>query len=413
MHGILKYCLALILCAWTLIPAFCQQVFEIKQDGAYSLHKLNIEKERAIVRIEGELTALRMYWQKGDEAIEMVSGDQNALLTGLKGSDNLHPTDFVVLDAASNLIELRTNGRGILILEGFDASYKPSPSKGLKYKQDHCQQPERFGPENWRDGLSDPSPGRTEVIVKHCIIHHAASSNAQTDYTSVVRSIYLLHTQSNGWDDIGYNYLIAPNGQIYLGRDPLGAADEDNIQGAHFCAKNSGTMGICLIGDYTQISPSDSMMLSLNNLLSWKLNKEELSAYDEFPHPNSNSPMLGSIAMHREGCSTVCPGDSVALRIPETRIAVQSLIDDCTSAGQIDKKLGSITIYPNPSQGLFILDGIQGFQEIQVYDSKGQLKYESAHTLAQLDLSSFAKGTYWICLSKADGSRLFRAITIQ
>ena len=89
-------------------------------------------------------------------------------------------------------------------------------------------------------------------------MHHSAGSTFDTNYTAVVRSYYLLHTEVNGWDDIGYNYLIARDGSIFAGRDPqnrTGVA-QDNVHGAHFCGKNDYTMGICVIGDFTSQAPA-------------------------------------------------------------------------------------------------------------------------------------------------------------
>ncbi len=176
--------------------------------------------------------------------------------------------------------------------------------------------PESIDQSIWRAGLPDPSPNPSYSQVKHIILHHAAGSNTDTNYTNTVRSYYLLHTQTNGWDDIGYNYLVAPNGDIYDGRqgDSLG---DDNVIGAHMCARNTNTMGICLLGNYqvSGIYPSDTALGSINELVTWKLWKEQLlNPYDSSLHPVVNPvKYLGVIAGHREGCNagyTECPGQN-------------------------------------------------------------------------------------------------------
>ncbi|MGB1037633.1 MAG: N-acetylmuramoyl-L-alanine amidase, partial [Bacteroidia bacterium] len=200
-------------------------------------------------------------------------------------------------------------------------------------------------------GLPAPKPGRTRTTVKHCVIHHTAGSNSDTNYVNTIRNIYLYHTQSNGWDDIGYNYVIAQDGTIFEGRDPLGIDEEDNIQGAHFCSKNGGTMGISLMGDYEIATPSDTMLSSLNKLIAWKLHKENIDPMDSFLHPNSLGEYLHTVTMHRAGCATLCPGENVANKLADIQREVNELVDDCNNFAGIDKtELSSkLYIYPNPA----------------------------------------------------------------
>lgn len=48
------------------------------------------------------------------------------------------------------------------------------------------------------------------------------------------------HTRDRGWSDIGYHFVIAPDGSVALGRDV-------NKTGAHVRGHNTGTIGICMI----------------------------------------------------------------------------------------------------------------------------------------------------------------------
>lgn len=49
--------------------------------------------------------------------------------------------------------------------------------------------------------------------------------------------------KDNGWNDIGYHWLIDRDGSVVSGR-------AENVVGAHTVGKNSGTIGICLIGGF-------------------------------------------------------------------------------------------------------------------------------------------------------------------
>ncbi len=44
----------------------------------------------------------------------------------------------------------------------------------------------------------------------------------------------------NGWRDIGYHYVVAPDGSVAMGRAL-------NVRGAHVGGHNNGTVGICMI----------------------------------------------------------------------------------------------------------------------------------------------------------------------
>ncbi|MBR10007.1 MAG: hypothetical protein CMP48_20255 [Rickettsiales bacterium] len=178
---------------------------------------------------------------------------------------------------------------------------------------------------DWRAGLPEPTYSRSFTNVEHVIVHHSAGSNSATNYTQVVRDIYVYHTESNGWSDIGYNYLIAQNGDLYAGRDPAGG-EQDNVLGAHFCGSNSTTMGICLLGNYETASVTSATWQTLQELASFKIAKEDLDPTTFSSHPLGS---IGHIAGHRDGCSTACPGENVYNMLGDLRLEVQDLVNYC------------------------------------------------------------------------------------
>jgi hypothetical protein len=195
-----------------------------------------------------------------------------------------------------------------------------------KKKSADCSIPEMIDQTEWRAGLPDPDYQRIHQKVQNIIIHHTAGSNSDTDYTVVVRNIYVYHTQIRGWSDIGYNYLIAQSGTIFKGRDP-GEYEQDNVMGAHFCNNNSGTMGISIMGTYTDVVPPDTALQSLIALVSWKLGKEHLDPLGHYYHPlNAELP---AIAGHRDGCSTECPGNSLYAILDSLRNMIMAKFNDC------------------------------------------------------------------------------------
>ncbi|MFQ3214599.1 MAG: hypothetical protein ACJAT1_002518 [Marivirga sp.] len=220
---------------------------------------------------------------------------------------------------------------------------------------------------SWRQGLQAPSYNRSYTTVENIIVHHSAGLNNVTDFRQAVRGIYILHTEVNGWSDIGYNYLIAPDGSIYAGRDPL-SGSQDNVIGAHFCGVNSKTMGICLLGNYEEVEPTDTLMSSLSSLLSWKVNKEpQLEALGVNAHPLNSE--LNQIAGHRDGCNTACPGENVYNRLTSLRIEVDTLVANCSPNDPTDPD----PVDPTPEEpiddvvDLEFEDKLLGIQEYTVY----------------------------------------------
>lgn len=209
-----------------------------------------------------------------------------------------------------------------------------------KYRtHDGCSKPTSVPPSIWRAGLSpDPLPNPVITDVKHLIVHHSVSSNDAADQVAILRGIYLYHRVTLGWNDIAYNYLIAPDGTIYDGRDPQGKETEsDNVRGGHFCTgRQDGTMGVCLLGTFTDYEPPSTMLKSLVDLLVWKVKKDGMNPFGAFPHPIANPVVtaLPVISPHRAGCSTQCPGNKVFEKMDALREKVNADVQVC--AGKTD-----------------------------------------------------------------------------
>src|SRR5207248_3521731 len=94
--------------------------------------------------------------------------------------------------------------------------------------------------------------------IQKLIVHHTDTQNNDPDPPATIRSIYYYHAVTQGWGDIGYNFLIDEQGRIYEGRHTLDygvgipPTEEDTsgnvVTGAHAQGFNSGTVGIALLG---------------------------------------------------------------------------------------------------------------------------------------------------------------------
>lgn len=174
----------------------------------------------------------------------------------------------------------------------------------------------------WGCPTGQSSPGWTPsyTTVTHLIVHHSAGSNSSSDWAAVVRSIWSLHTNTNGWGDIGYNYLIDPNGVIYEGR-----AGGDNVVGAHFCGTNGYTMGTCVMGTYTSVLPAQNALTSLKNLFTWKANQRGINPLGISYHSGSGLT-INNVNGHRSGCATECPGTTLFNYLPQLRNEMFNLL---------------------------------------------------------------------------------------
>lgn len=185
-----------------------------------------------------------------------------------------------------------------------------------------CDQPDYLSRDKWCPAGNCP-PGSNPVSTSptHLIVHHSAGSNTSSDWAAVVRSIWNYHANVNGWDDIGYNWVIDGNGVVYEGRG-------DGIRGAHFCGNNSGTQGNCLLGNFTDTQPSSAARDKVVELLAWQACQYEIDPVASAYHSASGFSFNG-VAGHRQGCSTACPGDSFYPQMGSVRTEVEDYIDGC------------------------------------------------------------------------------------
>jgi N-acetylmuramoyl-L-alanine amidase len=162
------------------------------------------------------------------------------------------------------------------------------------------------------------------TTVTHLIVHHTAMGveAPDSDWPELVRSIWRFHVLERGWADIGYNYLIDPNGVVYEGR-----SGGDDVVGAHFSGVNAGTMAVALLGDFTNAAPTPEALTGLNEVLAWKCDQRGLDPEGRSLHEASQL-ILHTISGHRDGPkATECPGQALYLLLPTIREEVKNLLN--------------------------------------------------------------------------------------
>ena len=116
------------------------------------------------------------------------------------------------------------------------------------------------------------------------VVHHSAFYKG-TGRTTLLE-IQRLHRADRGWADVAYHFMLDVDGAIYAGRDL-------EARGVHTQGRNTGSAGVCLLGDFRYRSPTQAQWDALIVLGRWLI--AELA--------------LTHIAAHSQfNQATVCPG---------------------------------------------------------------------------------------------------------
>lgn len=139
---------------------------------------------------------------------------------------------------------------------------------------------------------------------KRIIVHHTykptvADFNKRPDGSYWCKVIDRFH-RLKGWNGIGYHFIIAPDGLIYVGRDL-------NTPGAHTIGQNHIAIGVCALGNFDEEEMPTEQQVSLKYLLAFLLHRFNL-------RPDA-------IFFHRNFAEKTCPGMKLDLTILRRQIA--------------------------------------------------------------------------------------------
>jgi hypothetical protein len=151
--------------------------------------------------------------------------------------------------------------------------------------------------------------------LKLAIVHHTAGTNSYTpaQAAAIVRGIEVYHVRGNGWNDIGYNFLVDRYGTVYEGR---AGGIERNVVGAHAEGFNTGSVGVALIGSFQAATPPKAMQQSLVKLLAWRLDVAHVDPLSKVVYASGGNltyragkvVTLRAISGHRDTGPSECPG---------------------------------------------------------------------------------------------------------
>ena len=197
-------------------------------------------------------------------------------------------------------------------------------------------QPQIIARQAWAGGQARPVHAPTYGTVDLGFVHHTVSANGYgaADVPAMLLSIFYYHVQVRGFWDIAYNFIIDLYGGIWEAR--AGGIDMAVI-GAQAGGYNAESTGVAMLGDFTNVAPSQAAIASLERLLAWKLSLHGLPVQGQVsvvvnpaaafytPFPPGAHVSLPRIAGHRDGDSTDCPGNALYGQLPSVRSRVASL----------------------------------------------------------------------------------------
>lgn len=172
----------------------------------------------------------------------------------------------------------------------------------------------------------EPKVAPTYGAVQMGFVHHTVGANEYTaaEVPGILRSIQAYHMDSNGWDDIGYNFLVDRFGRVWEGR---AGGIERSVIGAHAGGFNTNSSGIALLGTFTDVAAPAAATAAVSRMLGWKLplhgsdpaSQSAIESKGSTRYPAGTVVTLPNVSGHRDVSQTSCPGNRVYERIGQIR----------------------------------------------------------------------------------------------
>ncbi|MBT2377903.1 N-acetylmuramoyl-L-alanine amidase [Streptomyces sp. ISL-111] len=190
------------------------------------------------------------------------------------------------------------------------------------------------------ESLNSESPDYLEKV-KAVFVHHTAQTNSYScaDSAAIVRGLHTYHVKSNGWKDLGYNFVVDKCGTIFEGRK--GGVDRA-VMGAHTYGFNRDTTGIAVIGMHTDTTAASAATTAVARVAAWKLGQYQGNPAGtvQLTAGAAGGNFFGAkfaagvaypfqqISGHRDGFNTQCPGGSLYGQLPTIRSQAAALVTD-------------------------------------------------------------------------------------
>lgn len=150
--------------------------------------------------------------------------------------------------------------------------------------------------------------------MKEVILHHSLTKDSGTKSFDAIKKY---HIETHGWRTIGYQYVIELYGSEYVVFKGRGESEA----GAHTEGHNTGTIGICLVGNFDETVPSDKMLYELYELIddiAKRYGGVKISGHHDYASkscPGKLFPLAKIKEMYKSGYRTQQPTKSSFLTV--------------------------------------------------------------------------------------------------
>ncbi|MGH2988322.1 MAG: N-acetylmuramoyl-L-alanine amidase [Solirubrobacterales bacterium] len=200
-------------------------------------------------------------------------------------------------------------------------------------------QPDMVGRGAWgakrNGGGCKPRSGPAQGSVEGATVHHTVTGNEYSadEAPGIVLGICRFHRNGNGWNDIGYNFLVDRFGEVYVGR---AGGVKKAVIGAHAAGVNSQTTGIASIGTHTSDPISDAAKDAFVSVIAWKLALHGVKALgrtrivstggSSSKFPSGKKVRVKRVFGHRRVGHTACPGGELKQALKRIATRAQARI---------------------------------------------------------------------------------------
>jgi hypothetical protein len=265
-----------------------------------------------------EATATRAskpVWTGGADEVQYRTSER---LRGAK-LEFINTTGTATAAARAETAVRKAANRGVTGVAGFFSASAAAPSMVSRAE---------WGGDRYCRPRSSPDTGSVKAV----FVHHTATTNGYTrgEVSNMVLGICRYHRNTNGWSDIGYNFLVDKYGRAYEGR---AGGITKAIVGAQAQGWNAQSTGVANLGDFSSGGQSSSALTALDRLITWKLDHHRTPRGGRVTLTSaggaSNRYSAGTrrtfnrISGHRDGNQTSCPGSALYRQLPRLRTAVE------------------------------------------------------------------------------------------
>ncbi|MCX5587041.1 N-acetylmuramoyl-L-alanine amidase [Streptomyces erythrochromogenes] len=200
--------------------------------------------------------------------------------------------------------------------------------------------------------------------IKALFVHHTAAAAPYecTDSAAIVRGLHVYHVKTNGWRDLGYNFLVDKCGTLFEGRQ--GGVDQP-VMGAHTYGFNSESTSVAVLGDHTTAGASPEALEGISKMAAYKLGQYDadmdgtttLTAGATQKNYAGTSFTAGqpyqfkTVSGHRDGFNTECPGhqlypqlDTIRKSGPAARLKIGAVNEKAVVPGGTAKTPGPLVV---------------------------------------------------------------------